>query len=64
MITLNGKEKDYADITVEELLAREGYQNIRVAIEINGEIIKRNSFEKTLIKAGDKIEVVSFVGGG
>ena len=64
MITLNGKEKDYFNITVEELLVKEGYENIRVAIELNGEIIRRNSFGSTLIKDGDNIEVVSFVGGG
>lgn len=64
MITLNGKEKDYFNITVEELLVKEGYENIRVAIELNGEIIRRNSFGRTLIKDGDNVEVVSFVGGG
>ncbi|MDE6208929.1 MAG: sulfur carrier protein ThiS [Lachnospiraceae bacterium] len=64
MITLNGKEKDYLNITVEELLVKEGYENIRVAIELNGEIIRRNSFGRTLIKDGDNVEVVSFVGGG
>lgn len=64
MITLNGKEKDYFNITVDELLVKEGYENIRVAIELNGEIIRRDSFGSTLIKDGDNVEVVSFVGGG
>jgi sulfur carrier protein len=35
-----------------------------IATEINGEIIPKSKYEKIVINDGDKIEIVSFVGGG
>lgn len=64
MITLNGKEKDYKDITIAEMLENEGLGNVRVAVELNGKIIRKNDFQNVIVKDMDKVEVVSFVGGG
>lgn len=64
MITLNGKEKDYREITIIELLEKEGLAGVRVAVELNGQIIRKNNFENVIVKDMDKVEVVSFVGGG
>lgn len=64
MIKLNGKEKEYSDISISELLEAEGYGSLRVAVELNGEIIRKNTFSEIILKAGDVVEVVSFVGGG
>lgn len=64
MITLNGKEKDYREITITELLEKEGLAGVRVAVELNGQIIRKNNFENVIVKDMDKVEVVSFVGGG
>ena len=41
-----------------------GFRRDRIAVEINGEIIKKSDYDKTVLNDGDKIEVVSFVGGG
>ncbi|HOJ85903.1 MAG: sulfur carrier protein ThiS [Elusimicrobiales bacterium] len=35
-----------------------------VCVILNGKIIKKDRWEKTEIKDGDKIEIVGFVGGG
>ena len=35
-----------------------------VAIDINGEIPKRQDWENILLKEEDKIEIIRFVGGG
>lgn len=64
MITLNGKVKDYREITITELLEKEGLAGVRVAVELNGQIIRKNNFENVIVKDMDKVEVVSFVGGG
>lgn len=65
MIILNGKEKEqYSDLSLTELLQREGYDIRKIAVEINGEIISKSVYKETRVKSGDKIEVVSFVGGG
>lgn len=65
MATVNGKSLPYADgMTTEELLDREGYKKDRVVIELNGEILPKASCGSYVICAEDKIEIVSFVGGG
>ncbi len=65
MIILNGKEKEqYSDLSLTELLEQEGYDSRKIAVEINGEIISKSIYNETRVKSGDKVEVVSFVGGG
>lgn len=36
----------------------------RVAVERNGEIVRRAAWPETLVQTGDKLEIVHFVGGG
>lgn len=63
MITLNGKEsKTYANLT--ELLEENKFRRELIAVEINGEIIKKSDYDTTPIKDGDVVEVVHFMGGG
>ena len=63
MINVNGKEtKKCKSLSV--LLENSGFRRDRIAVEINGEIIKKSDYDKTVLNDGDKIEVVSFVGGG
>lgn len=63
MINVNGKEtKNCKSLSV--LLENSGFRCDRIAVEINGEIIKKSDYDKTVLNDGDKIEVVSFVGGG
>lgn len=62
---LNGKEKFLsAETTLSNLLHELGYQSAYVAVEKNGEIIPREIFPHEIITNKDKLEVVSFVGGG
>ena len=60
MINVNGKETENCK-SLSVLLENGGF---RIAVEINGEIIKKSDYDKTVLNDGDKIEVVSFVGGG
>ena len=62
---INGEEKALACPTVlSELLTQLGYRAAVVAIELNGNIIKQADFGSTTITDADKLEIVSFVGGG
>lgn len=62
---INGEEKALACPTVlSELLTQFGYRAAFVAIELNGNIIKQADFGSTTITDADKLEIVSFVGGG
>ncbi|WP_417133673.1 sulfur carrier protein ThiS [Phascolarctobacterium succinatutens] len=62
---INGKEKVLAcPTTLSELLTQLGYRTAFVAVELNGTIIKQADFGSTTITDADKLEIVSFVGGG
>lgn len=36
----------------------------RIAVELNGEIVRRGAWSQTEIRSGDRLEIVHFVGGG
>lgn len=62
---INGEEKTLQQITtLDALLTQLGYRTAFVAIELNGNIIKQKDFSSTTITDADKLEIVSFVGGG
>ena len=62
---VNGKETVINEgVTVSEFLAAEGYNQMRVAVEYNGCIIKRSEYDDTVLGNEDKLEIVQFVGGG
>ncbi|WP_293693852.1 sulfur carrier protein ThiS [uncultured Phascolarctobacterium sp.] len=62
---INGEEKALACHTaLNELLSQLGYRIELVAVELNGNIIKQADFGSTIITDADKLEIVSFVGGG
>ena len=64
MVKINGTELDAAGKTVAQYLETTEYNRSRIAVERNGEIVPKSEYDSTLLKDGDVIEVVSFVGGG
>lgn len=64
MVKINGKELDITGKTLADYLADTDYDQKRIAVERNGEIVPRNQYSKTVLADGDRIEIVSFVGGG
>jgi thiazole synthase len=50
--------------TVGQLLDQLGIVPDRVAVEINLAVIDRRAFAQTSLQEGDRVEIVSFVGGG
>ncbi len=64
-ITLNGETRELAEgISVEGLLLQLQLNRRRLAVEINREILARDSYETRTIAAGDVVEIVHFIGGG
>ena len=64
-ITLNGDPLDVpGPASVTDLLKRLEIDARRVAVEHNLVIIKRASFDETIVREGDTVEIVNFVGGG
>jgi sulfur carrier protein len=64
-IVVNGQTRAAApETTVVDLLRELGLENGRVAIERNLEILPRPKWPETSVEAGDRYEIVQFVGGG
>ncbi len=64
-ITLNGDTHEVAGpLTVTELLAQLDIDGRRVAVEHNLVVLKRHTFDTTVVREGDSVEIVNFVGGG
>ena len=64
MVRVNGNPMDIAGKTVAEYLATTNYDMKRIATELNGGIVPKAAYAQTVLKDGDSMEIVSFVGGG
>ena len=64
MVKVNGEEKNIAGKTIAEYLSTTNYDIKRIATELNGDIVPKAQYAETVLKNGDSIEIVSFVGGG
>jgi len=64
-IRLNGQDREVeAGLTLEELLSRLELPARRVAVERNRHVVPRDRYGATPVEAGDRLEIVTLVGGG
>jgi len=64
-VLVNGKPLDIGDgLTVEELLAQLGVRRDFTAVAVNREITRRSSYATTVLREGDRVEVVHPMAGG
>ena len=64
-IYLNGETREFAHgLTVESLISTIGLEPTRVAIELNGNVVRRSDWQGTILHDDDRVEIVHFVGGG
>ena len=65
-LKINGEIKEFESNlkNISELLKALNVNSKFVAVELNGSVVYKENFETTEVKDGDKVEVVSFVGGG
>lgn len=64
-VVVNGNPRSVAvGTTVLALLGELGLGDKRVAVERNLEVVPRAQHATTLLADGDRLEVVTFVGGG
>lgn len=65
MASINGEEILLPEgTTIEKYVMGKGYNMNFIAVERNGEIVKKKDYSKLVINFDDKLEIVSFVGGG
>ena len=66
-IKVNGEERliqSNKSISLNETIILLGYSSNTVVVEVNNLIINSLEWDKKYIKNGDKLEIVSIVGGG
>jgi thiamine biosynthesis protein ThiS len=67
---INGEARTFADpapavpFTLAFLVESLAMKPDRVAVELNRDIVPRDRWPQTLLKDGDRLEIVHFVGGG
>ncbi|MBO9709574.1 MAG: sulfur carrier protein ThiS [Caulobacter sp.] len=64
-LLLNGEDREIAGIaSIADLVASLGLDARKVAVERNLEIAPRSTYAETRLADGDRIEIVTFIGGG
>ena len=64
MICINGEKIEKDEILLSGYLEENGINPQRIAVELNGEILPKSQYSNTVLKEGDVVEIVNFVGGG
>ncbi len=67
-LCINGQDREFSELDAEPLLARLvdllQMKPDRIAVERNGDIVPRSTWQQVVLQNGDRLEVVQFVGGG
>ncbi len=65
-LLVNGREEEFPKEvgTVLDLLQHKRIVPETVVVELNGSVLKRDSWGTALLKDGDRLEILRFVGGG
>jgi sulfur carrier protein len=64
-VTVNGAARRFeAPLDVRSLLRTLAMEGKKVAVERNGEIVPKSAHGATLLRDGDRLEIVVAVGGG
>ena len=66
---VNGEQREVSvtsegTLSVAQLVSQLGWPTQRVAVERNGNVVPKTEHTKTDVQPGDKIEVVTLIGGG
>lgn len=65
LITINGKSEEIKiKLNLTELILSKGLCAEKIVVEHNLRIVPRNEWLNTPLEENDKIEIVSFMGGG
>lgn len=64
-IQVNGEFREVdEELSVLDLIASLSLRSERLAIELNGSVVRRVDWARTMLQENDKVEIVHFVGGG
>lgn len=64
-VVINGEPREIADgVTITALLTTLGIDLRRVAVELNEQVVPKARHAQTSLAPNDRLEIVTFVGGG
>lgn len=64
-LTVNGQPKHAADgLTLAELVRELGLERNPIAVELNRRVVPRDRHGEVRLSDGDRLEIVTLVGGG
>jgi thiamine biosynthesis protein ThiS len=64
-VIVNGEEMEFdKELTIKELVEKLGIKAPNYAVAVGMEVVPKSEYETFKVKDGDKIEIVTFVGGG
>ena len=64
-VTVNGAERTFPDgITLGQLVRELGLEKNPIAVELNRQVVPRDRHGETRLSEGDRLEIVTLVGGG
>ncbi len=63
-VTINGKPEEVAGGTILDLLTAKDISPQMVAVELNSTILERDELASAVVKDGDAIELLFYMGGG
>lgn len=64
-LVVNGERFESSDhISIRSLVDSLELSEKRVAVELNGAVVRRSEWDSVRLSEGDKVEIVHFVGGG
>ncbi|WP_339138323.1 MAG: sulfur carrier protein ThiS [Candidatus Electrothrix sp. GW3-4] len=63
-IILNGEQTAITSPTLLAMVKEKGFDLDSVIAEVNLQLIKKDDWEQTTLAEGDRVELLSFVGGG
>ncbi|MBI2932351.1 MAG: sulfur carrier protein ThiS [Planctomycetes bacterium] len=64
-VVINGQKRSLRDgMTLRDLVIELELEGKPIAVEVNREVVPKTRFAATALRDGDRLEVVSLVGGG
>ena len=63
-VTINGKPEEVGGGTILEILKAKDVSPQMVAVELNSKILERDELASAVVKDGDAIELLFYMGGG
>lgn len=65
MITVNGEQMEWREgMTVADILKARNYIFRMIAVQINGDLIKRGTYDKVAVPDGADVQVIHMISGG